>query len=70
MAKLKGKPFNINTIQVYAPTTDHDDEEVEKFYDDIGNVMKYAKSGEINIVMGDWKKNPPMLYMVNTTIWS
>ena len=54
MAKLKGKPFNINIIQVYAPTTDHDDEEVEKFYDDIENVMKYAKSGEINIVMGDW----------------
>ena len=53
MAKLKGKPFNINIIQVYAPTTNHDDEEVEKFYDDIENVMKYAKSGEINIVMGD-----------------
>ena len=44
----------INIIQVYAPTTDHDDEEVEKLYDDIKNVMKYAKSGEINIVMGDW----------------
>ena len=29
MAKLKGKPFNINIIQVYAPTTDRDDEEVE-----------------------------------------
>ena len=49
----KENHFNINIIQVYAPTTDHDDEEVEKFYDDIENVMKYAKSGEINIMMGD-----------------
>jgi hypothetical protein len=54
MVKLKGKPFNINIIQIYAPTTEHDDDEVENFYNDIENVMKYTKSGEINIVMGDW----------------
>lgn len=54
MVRLKGKPFNINIIQVYAPTMEHDDDEIEKFYDDIGSVMKYTKSGEINIVMGDW----------------
>ena len=54
MVKLKGKLFNINIIQVYSPTIDHVDDEVEKFYDDIENVMKYIKSGEINIMLGDW----------------
>ena len=54
MAKIQGKPFNINIIQVYAPTTDHDDDEIEKFYDDLKQVMEYTKTGEINIVMGDW----------------
>ena len=37
-----------------APTIDHGDDEVMKFYKDIGNVMEYAKSGEISILMGDW----------------
>ena len=54
MMKLKGKPFSINIIQVYASTMDHGDDEVMKFYEDIGNVMEYAKSGEISILVGDW----------------
>ena len=54
MVKLSGKPFNINIIQVYAPTTDHEEEEIESFYEDINKVMDYTKSGEITILMGDW----------------
>ena len=54
MLKLGGAPFNVNIIQAYAPTSDHSDEEVEEFYESIQNVMKHTKSGEINIVMGDW----------------
>ena len=54
MMKLKGKPFNINIIQVYTPIIDHSDDEVMKFYEDIGNVMEYAKSGDISVLMGDW----------------
>ena len=46
--------FNINIIQVCAPTTDHDDDEAMKFRDDIGNVMQYAKSGEIITLVGGW----------------
>ena len=47
-------PFSINIIEVYAPTAHHDDDEVEKFYDDIENLVKYVKSGEINIMLGVW----------------
>ena len=41
--KLEAKPFNINVMQVYAPTQDHDGEEIEKFYQEIQNGIKYAK---------------------------
>ena len=53
MVKLEAKPFNINIIQVYAPTQDHNEEEIETFYQQIQNAMKYAKSDEIICVMGD-----------------
>ena len=53
MMKLKAKPFNINVIQVYAPTQDHDDEEIEKFYREIHNGIKYVKSDEIMCILGD-----------------
>ena len=53
MMKLESKPFNINVMQVYAPTQDHDGEEMEKFYKEIQNGIKYAKSDEIICIMGD-----------------
>ena len=54
LLKLEGKPFNISIIQVYAPTNDHPDDEIEKFYDDIQKAIKYVKSDEVLVVMGDW----------------
>ena len=53
MMKLEAKPFNINVMQVYAPTQDHDGEEIEKFYQEIQNGIKYAKSDEVICIMGD-----------------
>ncbi|GFO27997.1 craniofacial development protein 2-like [Plakobranchus ocellatus] len=49
-AKLIAKPLNLGIIQVYAPTPDSEDVEVEKFYEEIG----YLKSQDIIIVMGDF----------------
>ena len=42
MMKLEAKPFNINVMQVYAPTQDHDDKEIDKFSQEIPNGIKYA----------------------------
>ena len=53
MMKLEAKPFNINVMQVYAPTQDHDGEEIEMFYQEIQNGIKYAKSDEVICIMGD-----------------
>lgn len=53
MMKLQSKPFNINIIQVYAPTQDYDDEEVEAFYEEIQVAIKNTKSDDILCIMGD-----------------
>ena len=54
MVKLEGQPFNVVLIQVYAPTTQHSDEEVEKFYGDIEKGIKQVKTTDVVIIMGDF----------------
>ncbi|GFN82662.1 craniofacial development protein 2-like protein [Plakobranchus ocellatus] len=48
------KPFNLGTIQVYAPTPACKDVEVEKFYGNIEKAKGYLKSQDITIIMGDF----------------
>ena len=46
MVKIRGQqPFNVNLLQVDAPTQDHADEEVEVFYEKIEVVIRRIKSG-------------------------
>ena len=37
--RLQGKPFNITVIQVYAPTNDAEEAEVEQFYEDLQELL-------------------------------
>ena len=53
MVKLQAKPFNINMIQVYAPTQDYDDETIEEFYEQIQSAGRDPKSFEVICIMGD-----------------
>lgn len=52
--RLKASPFNISIIQVYAPTTDHDDEEIEEFYNKLQGIINMASKKDILIIQGDW----------------
>ncbi|GFO39923.1 craniofacial development protein 2-like protein [Plakobranchus ocellatus] len=54
VAKLITKPLHLGIIQVYAPTSDNEDVEVEKFYEEIEKAKVYPKSQDIIIVMGDF----------------
>ena len=54
MMKLQGKPFNISLIQVYAPTQDYSDEDIEKFYEEIQQAIKYTNSNDVLLVIGDF----------------
>ena len=54
MLKLEGKPFNVVIIQVYAPTADHNNEEVEEFYQQVSECLEEVKSTDVLVVMGDF----------------
>ena len=54
MMKLQSKPFDINIIQIYAPTQDYDEEDVEEFYEEVQLAIKNTKSCDILYVMGDF----------------
>ena len=54
MMKLQSKPFDISIIQVYAPTQDYDEEDVEEFYEEVQLAIKNTKSCDISYVMGDF----------------
>ena len=51
LVKLKAKPFDLNIIQVYAPTSASTEEELEEFYEELD---KCNKDHELDIVMGDF----------------
>ncbi|XP_076452247.1 uncharacterized protein LOC143287892 [Babylonia areolata] len=52
--RISAKPHNLTIIQVYAPTTDHDDEETEEFYEQIDSIIATVPKKDMLIVQGDW----------------
>lgn len=54
MVQLKATPFDINIVQVYYPTADKDDTEIEEVYGQLEKILKSAKNNEVTIVMGDF----------------
>ena len=51
---LRAVPFNVTVLQAYAPTSDYDDNEIEKFYDQLQNVIDQTTKKDILVVQGDW----------------
>ena len=54
IVKFKCQPVNINIIQVYAPTSDAPDEDIQLFYEDPKKAFSTCKAPEVRIVMGDF----------------
>lgn len=54
LLQLNGQGVQINLMQVYAPTTDAAEDEVDAFYEDIKEGLKKTRSEDVNIVMGDF----------------
>ena len=53
LVKVMGKHFNTNIIQVYAPTAQCEESDIENFYEDLEKARAQCKSQEVVIVMGD-----------------
>ena len=51
---FQGKPFNITVIQVYAPTTNDEEAEVEQFYEDIQDLLELTPKKDVLFIIGDW----------------
>ena len=52
--RLRSAPFNITIIQVYAPTSGHDDSEVDHFYQQLQETIDQTQKKDILVVQGDW----------------
>ena len=52
--RLQGKPFNITVIQVYAPTSNAEEAEVEQFYEDLQDLLELTPKKDVLIIIGDW----------------
>ena len=51
---LQGKPFNITVIQVYAPTSNTEETEVEWFYEDLQDLLELTPKKDVLFIIGDW----------------
>ena len=52
--RFQGKPFNITVIQVYAPTNNAEEAEVEQFYEDLQDLLDLAPKKDVLVITGDW----------------
>ena len=49
-----GKPFNITVIQVYAPTSNTEEAEVEQFYEDLQDLLELTLKKYVLFIIEDW----------------
>ena len=52
--RLQGKPFNITVIQVYVPTSNTEEAEVERFYEDLQDLLELTPKKDVLFILGDW----------------
>ena len=51
---FQGKPFNITVIQAYATTSNAEEDEVERFYEDIQDLLELTPKKDVLLIIGDW----------------
>ena len=52
--RLSAKPFNLSIMQIYAPTTDATDDQINSFYDAVTATLQGLPKQDIHLLMGDW----------------
>ena len=51
---FQGKRFNIIVIQVYAPTSNAEEADVERFYEDLQDLLELTLKRDVLFIIGDW----------------
>ena len=52
--RFQGKPFNITVIQVYAPTSKAEEAEVERFYEELQDLLELTPKKDVLFIIGNW----------------
>ena len=52
--RFQGKPFNITVIQVYAPTSNAEEAEVQLLYEDLQHLLELTPKKDVLFIIGDW----------------
>ena len=53
---FQGKPFNITVIQVYVPTSNAEEAEVEWFCENLQDLLELAPKKDVLFMIGDWNR--------------
>ena len=51
---FQSKPFNITVIQIYAPSSNAEEAEVEWFYEDVQDLLELTPQNNVLFIIGDW----------------
>ena len=54
LCSSQGKPFNITVIQVYAPTSNTEEAEVEWFFEDLQDLLELTSKKDVLFIIGVW----------------
>ena len=52
--RFQDKPFHITVIQVYAPTSNAEEAEIEQFYEGLQDLLELTPRKDVLFIMGDW----------------
>ena len=52
--RFQGKPFNITVIHVYAPTSNAEEAEVERYYENLQDLLELTLKKDVLFIIGDW----------------
>ena len=53
---FQGKSFNITVIQLYAPTSNVEEAEVERFYEDLQDLLELTPKEDVLFIIGEWNE--------------
>ena len=68
---FQGKPFNITIIQVYAPTRNAEETEIEQLYEDLQDLLELTPKKDVLFITGDWnaKVGSQEIIWSNRQVW-
>ena len=74
--RLQGKPFNITVIQAYALTSNAEEAEVERFYEDLQDLLELTPKKDVLFIIGNWnakvgtQETPGMTGKFGLGVWN